>query len=91
MKPFAKLYDTLAGQLLVMDTTDDAGAPLVSVSFRPEGLGVCSLNLGHPDTDAGWEAHDVLFDALDKEHTTKMVLESLKSMGLEPPQEPTCS
>lgn len=68
-KPFAKLFETPLGQILVkLDTADDDGRPEVRFYFDPahEALRVCSFAISFPDSDAGEEAAGMVFAGVDQ-------------------------
>lgn len=75
---FAKLFradDT--GQVLVVLDEGDEG-PEIRISFKPKGLGVCSLKIGFKDTDAGWERAEATFrDKVDEGFALDTVRKSL--------------
>ena len=61
---FAKLFEhEKHGQLLVKMDMDQEGSPEIRTFFEPEGFGVCSIAIGFPDTDEGWDGAETLFQA----------------------------
>lgn len=64
---FAKLFradDT--GQVLVVLDEGDEG-PEIQISFKPNGLGVCSMNLKFNDSDEGWQKAEHAFSKIDSD------------------------
>lgn len=64
---FAKLYEPVVGQqiLVKLDEYDDGFE--VRVYCQPEGLGVCSTALKYPDTEGGWDKAQKAFDSMTEE------------------------
>jgi len=71
--PFAKLFDTDHGQILVKLDAGEEAEPEVRFYVKPDGLGVCSLALKFKDTDEGWDAAELVFDKIDKERAIAAV------------------
>jgi len=76
-KNFAALYhaDDI-GQVLVMIDSGDEG-PEIRFSFKPEGLGVCSVKLGFPDTDGGWELAEHAFSEVTEEQALAIARQTI--------------
>lgn len=78
---FAKLFradDT--GQVLVVLDEGDEG-PEIRISFKPRGLGVCSVKLGFKDSDSGWDrAESVFRDKINEEFALSTVRKSLAEL-----------
>ncbi|TCP13797.1 hypothetical protein EV683_10542 [Crenobacter luteus] len=66
-KPFAKLFETDRGQILVKIDADEDGAPEIRFYAEPTGLGVCSLALSYEDFDNGWDAAEHAFGKVDQQ------------------------
>jgi hypothetical protein len=63
---FAKSFETSRGQVLVMKNSNNVGDPELQFYFEPEGLGVCSINLGFgEDSDRAWDALQDAFNQSD--------------------------
>jgi hypothetical protein len=64
---FAKLFESASyGQLLVkVDRAPDDKAPEVRIYCNPPGMGVCSMAMGFPDDDRGWDAAEAAFAKFD--------------------------
>ena len=74
---FAALYhaDDI-GQVLVIIEGGDEG-PEIRFSFKPEGLGVCSVKLGFPDSDDGWEMAEEAFGKVTEETAFGIVRQAI--------------
>lgn len=83
MKQFAKLFETERGQILVLRQDDDCGQPEVRFFFDPntEPLGVCSVALKFPDSDAGDAAANKTFAAAGIEGVKSVVFEQMDKMS----------
>ena len=80
---FAKIFDTEEhGQILVKKDSDTAGDPEIRTFFIPEELGVCSVALGFPDTEAGWSSLDKAFESVDEKWAAKHVAGVKKELDL---------
>ena len=66
-KPFARLFETENGQILVKVDADQDGVPEVRFYASPPGLGVCSSAILFWESDSGWERARKFFDTVDKE------------------------
>lgn len=66
-KPFAKLFETARGQVLVKLDADEDGAPEVRFYAQPVELGVCSVALAYEDSDAGWDLAEQVFARADQD------------------------
>lgn len=74
---FAKLFradDT--GQVLVVLDEGDEG-PEIAISFKPDGLGVCSMKLNFKDSDEGWQAAEAAFSKIDSDAALGIVRKTL--------------
>lgn len=74
---FAKLFradDT--GQVLVVLDEGDKG-PEISISFKPEGLGVCSTKLKFKDSAEGWQEAEDAFSKIDSDGALGLVRRTL--------------
>lgn len=72
-KPFAKLFDTERGQILVKIDQSDEGDPEIRFFTSPPGLGVgvCSAALTFEDSESGWEKAEQAFEKVDMEMALK--------------------
>lgn len=76
MEDFAKVFNTVRGQIVVMRDSDDDGDPALMFYAEPSGLGVCRLTLSFSDDDEGWDKLDDAFAKADE----RMALEVTKDM-----------
>jgi len=78
MKPFAKLYETERGQVLVMRQSSDEG-PEIAFHFYPgvDGLGLCQFRIGYTDDDDGESKADTAFEEITQERAVSMVREAM--------------
>jgi len=69
MNTFAKLFETIHGQLLVMLRTDGAteDSPCITFTMQPEGLGLCETKIAFVDTDHGYDAAEKAFENMNEE------------------------
>ena len=59
---FAKMFTSdKFGQFVAMVDTNDESDPAILIYGKPEDLGVCSVGIGFPDTDEGWDNRDSVF------------------------------
>lgn len=75
MQDFAKLYcadDT--GQVLATVESGDEG-PELHISFKIRGMGRCTVKLGFPDTDEGWDLADKALRELTEEQALALARE----------------
>lgn len=70
-KPFARLFETENGQILVKVDADQDGVPEVRFYASPPGLGVCSSAILFWESDSGWERAEEFFDTVDQEMAIK--------------------
>ena len=81
MEKFAKLYENEEiGQILIELNSDDKNKPVVIIKFIPEGLGVCAVSAGFPDSDTGWNKADEFFNSLSEDEAAKFVKNALTQM-----------
>lgn len=79
---FAKLFQHPEhGQLLAMLDSSGKG-PELRFFCMPEGLGVCSVHLGFEDSDDGWNAAEMAFEAIDMEKCVMMTGALRDSMSM---------
>lgn len=79
---FAKLFradDT--GQVLVVLDEGDEG-PEIAISFKPEGLGVCSVKLNFKDSDEGWQKAEHEFSKIDSDAALGLVRKTLSEPNM---------
>jgi hypothetical protein len=82
MSDFAKLFGSGEDQIVVMIQSDDEGDPEVRLFYQPKDLGVCSLAIGFPDTDDGWDHAEKAFAKMDEKRVRGMVSKAMKELGL---------
>lgn len=77
---FAKLYGDDDKQVLVkLDAADDG--PEIRFYFQPPDLGVCSVAVGFPDSDEGWDKAEAVFDATTEEGARRVVEKQMAQMA----------
>lgn len=81
---FAKLFDRPGyGQVLVvLDANNETGKPELRWSARPPELGVCTMSLGFPDSDAGWDAAEDALAKADEAAADLMAREIFRATGI---------
>ena len=81
MKPFAKLYETERGQVLVMRQAGDEG-PEIAFHFYPgvDGLGLCQFKIGYRDDEDGESKADAVFDEITQERAVSMVRKAMSGI-----------
>jgi hypothetical protein len=80
VRQFAKLFESVElGQVLVV-LDDGEDGPEISVSFMPEGLGVCSMKFKFNDDQHGeaWDKAELGFENFTEEAAVSAVREVLK-------------
>jgi len=78
MGDFAKLYHAEdVGQVLVLIDSGENG-PEVRISFKPDGLGICTIKLNFKDTDEGWDKAEKAFKQIDEKGAILAVKEAVK-------------
>lgn len=80
-KPFAKLFDTEHGQILVKIDAGEDSAPEVRFFAEPPGLGVCSVALAFEDSDEGWDTAEQAFEKVDIEMAIRATAQLRKFAG----------
>jgi hypothetical protein len=84
MKPFAKLYETERGQILVLrQPADETGNPEVRYFFDPghPSLSVCSVAFSFADSDAGHLVADEAFAAVDQAAAERAVFSQMDAIA----------
>ena len=82
-KPYAKLFETSMGQILVKrDSHDETSKPEVRFFFDARHLGyeICSSALTFPDSEGGERAADTAFDGVTQEGAENLVAKILKDL-----------
>lgn len=79
MKPFAKLFDTPKGQVLIIIQDGDEGLEIVAMA-QPEGLGVCQTRAIIKDDPKSRRFARKRFDAMTEKEALMMV-EPLFTLG----------
>lgn len=75
---FAKIFDSSKyGQILAKRDTNDEGAPELRIFFEPPQLGVCSVALNFPDTDAGYDLAQEALERMDAGRAESLVSKAL--------------
>lgn len=79
---FAKLYGADADQILVKLDVSDVGAPEVRVFYEPKGLGVCSVAVGFPDSEKGWDVAEAAFNSMDEPKARAGVAAAMRELNI---------
>ncbi len=83
MEKFAKLFESeKLGQLVVLNQTNDEGAPEVRIFFTADGLGVSSMAFSFHDTEKCQNNADTLFSDMKLEYWEKLVGGALTECGV---------
>jgi hypothetical protein len=72
MKPFAKIFETTKGQVLIIIQDGDEGLELVAMA-QPEGLGVCQARAIIKDDPKSRRFARKRFDAMTEKEALMMV------------------
>lgn len=64
---FAKLYEPVEGQQILVKLEAGDDGPEVRFYYEPEGFGVCSHAIGWADTDEGWAEAEKTFSEITEE------------------------
>lgn len=82
MKPFAKLYETERGQIVVLRDKDSEENPAIVFMFDPgvEALAVCRLALGFQDSNEGENQRDAAFEALTEDGVRNVVFNKIDAI-----------
>ncbi len=83
MEKFAKLFEVDGiGQILVIQDSNDEGAPSVKFMFTPKDLGVCSIGPSFPDSDEGWDDCDKFFGKVDVDFAVEFITSAMSHLGV---------
>ena len=77
---FAKIYEVTGRQILVTKDLNDEYQPVICVSVRPPGFGICShqVSVGILGEDPSDAKIDTAFDAMTEEKATE-IAESIEA------------
>lgn len=71
-KPFAKVFDTERGQILLVLELEHDDGPSITVHADPgEPFGLCTTRLGYHESDEGRTRAREVFDAATADHAMK--------------------
>lgn len=79
-KPFAKLFETDRGQVLVMRRESDDDGPEIAIFFTPNAdcTGLCKIAVsGFGDDEAAEERADAAFEMITEEGAIAMAFKSM--------------
>ena len=79
---FAKLYETVLGQILVKVDTNDKDGTEVRYFFEPEGYGVCTVALEfiYDAEGSAWDKADAAFIKVDEDSALQFVENIVRNM-----------
>ena len=79
---FSKRFETVHGEIVLINTTNDKGNPCIKAYFQPEGLGVCcQIDSMSNDSEKDYKHNDSIFEKMDEESAIKTLLMLKKKLA----------